>query len=97
MRVYDAVQRQMDAIESIQRTLRPTKEIQSERTVRILATLNKALREIAAITLPDESCNSKTGSVIAFATPEAMSDGPMARKISFFGCAPRIMKPPIRT
>jgi hypothetical protein len=55
IRVYDAVQRQMDAIESIQRTLRPTQEIQSERTVRILAALNRALREIAAITKTDET------------------------------------------
>src|SRR5437016_6584349 len=33
VRVYDAAQRQMDAIESIQQTLRPTKEIQSERKI----------------------------------------------------------------
>jgi hypothetical protein len=58
VRVYEAVQRQMDAIESIQRTLRPGKEMQSERTVRILATLNKALREIAAITKTDETTPS---------------------------------------
>jgi hypothetical protein len=55
VRVYDAVQRQMDAIEAIQKTLRPTQEIQSERTVRILAALNRALREIAAITKTDET------------------------------------------
>jgi hypothetical protein len=55
IRVYDAVQRQMDAIESIQRTLRPTQEIQSERTVRILAALNRALREIAMISKTDET------------------------------------------
>lgn len=55
IRVYDAVQRQMDAIESIQRTLRPTHEIQSERTVRILAALNRALREIAMISKTDET------------------------------------------
>ena len=47
----------MDAIESIQRSLRPA-EMQSERTVRILATLNKALREIAAISKPDETTPS---------------------------------------
>jgi hypothetical protein len=57
VRVYDAVQRQMDAIESIQRSLRPA-EMQSERTVRILAALNKALREIAAISKPDETIPS---------------------------------------
>jgi len=55
MRVYDAMQKQMDAIESIQRTLRPGVATQSERTARILAILNKALREIAAITKSTET------------------------------------------
>ena len=45
----------MDTIETIQKTLRPTQEIQSERTVRILAALNKALREIAMIARTDQT------------------------------------------
>ena len=55
VRVYQAMQRQMDAIETIQKTLNPQQEIQSERTVRILAVLNRALREIAMITKFDET------------------------------------------
>lgn len=55
VRVYDAIQKQMDPIESIQRTLRPGGAMQSERTARILAILNKALREIAAITKSTET------------------------------------------
>jgi len=55
IRVYDAVQRQMDTIETIQKTLRPTQEIQSERTVRILSALNRALREIAMIAKTDQT------------------------------------------
>ncbi len=65
VRVYDAMQKQMDAIESIQRTLRPGAAMQSERTARILAILNKALREIAAITKSTE------------ATPDAARNEPV--------------------
>ena len=54
VRVYAAMQRQMDTIETIQQTLNPQQDLQSERTVRILAALNRALREIAVITKIDE-------------------------------------------
>src|ERR1051325_440852 len=50
----------------------------------------------SASRVPAESCNSKTGSA---STPEkkAESDGPIARTITFFGCVPVIMNPPMRT
>ncbi|HYC17325.1 MAG TPA: hypothetical protein VEC94_08965 [Pseudolabrys sp.] len=53
IRVMRAVLRQMDAIESIQRRLHASPDMNSERTVRTLATLNRALRELAAITRTD--------------------------------------------
>src|SRR5207237_6090272 len=56
------------------------------------------VRQLSSIAskVPAESCNSKTGSA---STPEkkAESDGPIARTITFFGWAPVIMNPPMRT
>lgn len=74
-RVYRAASAQMDTIESIQSTLRQTTQqpAQSERTVRILATLNKALVDIASIATLDE----KT-------TPDEPEDDTSARDIDAF-------------
>ena len=54
-RIYRAALQQMDAIDSVQQTLRPGQAAESERTVRIVATINKMLIEIAALNKPDET------------------------------------------
>ena len=53
-RIYRASLLQMDSIEAVQRTLRPTQAAQSERTVRIAAAINKMLIEIAALNKSNE-------------------------------------------
>jgi hypothetical protein len=72
-RVYRAAQTQVDKIELVQKTLQPTQAAQSERTVRILATLNKALLEIAAMTKPDKG-----------APPDEADDDAVPRDIDEF-------------
>ena len=72
-RIYRAAQTQMDKIELVQKTLQPTHPEQSERTVRILATLNKTLLEIAAMTKPDEG-----------APPDEADDDAIPRDIDEF-------------
>lgn len=57
-RLYRAAELQMDTVECVQQTLRPTHAAQSERTVRIMAAVNKTLLEIAAITNPDKAAPS---------------------------------------
>src|SRR5947209_19163625 len=54
---------------------------------------------LLATKLPDPSCNSSIGSesVPANELGGAANDGPIARKIKFFGAVPLIISPPIRT
>ena len=51
-RAFRAAEIQMDTIERILRTLQPGNAAQSERSARVIASLNSSLREIAAITEP---------------------------------------------
>ena len=46
---------------------------------------------------PVESCNSRTGSASAPATPKSVKDGPIARMTTNLGSVPLMMKPPIPT
>ena len=55
-----------------------------------------SLRQLSfvAMTAPEESWSSRTG----FAnTPLRGNDGPIARTISFFGCVPVMINPPMST
>ena len=49
---------------------------------------------LLAINAPVPSCNSRVGSA---STPARGSEGPIARTITFFGCVPVMIKPPIKT
>ena len=57
-----------------------------------------ALRQLSftAIRLPEELRSSRMGST-STAGNKGASDGPIARTIIFFGCAPVMINPPIRT
>src|SRR5438105_15963183 len=52
---------------------------------------------LAKIRLPLPSCSSKIGLASASAIPEAASEGPIARMMTFFGSEPVMMNPPIKT
>ena len=52
---------------------------------------------LEAIKAPVPSCSSNVGSAKGFGTPYWLSSGPMARMITFFGCVPCTMNPPIIT
>lgn len=52
-RVIQAAKTQMNAIERLQKTLRSGDAMKAERTTRLMATLNKMLKEVAAIAKPD--------------------------------------------
>jgi hypothetical protein len=72
-RVYRAALSQMDTVEQVQRTLLPNEPAQSERTVRVTATLNKVLLELATLAKPQED-----------APPDAEDDDPVPRDIDEF-------------
>ena len=50
-----------------------------------------------AIVAPLASCSSKVGSCNAPGTPNAVSEGPIARRITLFGSVPLMIKPPMPT
>jgi hypothetical protein len=57
-RAFRAAEIQMDTIERILRTLQPGNAAQSERSARVIASLNGSLREITAITTPEPTTAS---------------------------------------
>lgn len=72
-RVFRAVQTQMATIEGVLKSFQPTQsEAQSERTVRIIAALNKSLREISAMLGPERM------------PPHDADDDPVPRDIDEF-------------
>jgi hypothetical protein len=59
-RACKAVGKQIDIIERVQATLLPAHALQSERSVRVLSILNKALLEITEMSEPEESVPDDT-------------------------------------
>ena len=83
-RAYRAAEQQMDTIECIQQTLRPTQAAQSERAVRTLAVLNKMLHGIMAMTKPDEEAPPDDSDDDAVPRDIDEFRGALARRIEAF-------------
>jgi hypothetical protein len=52
-RIMSAVEREMDAVERILKTITPADQIEAANGARTLASLSRTLREIAALNKPD--------------------------------------------
>ena len=72
-RIQGVVENQMDAIDRVLKVLGPSEQGEAERTARTLASLARTLREIAALTQPDEG-----------APPDDADDDPIPRDIDEF-------------
>jgi hypothetical protein len=72
-RIQGVVESQMDAIDRVLQALGPSEQGEAERTARTLASLARTLREIAALTQPDEG-----------APPDDTDDDPIPRDIDEF-------------
>jgi hypothetical protein len=72
-RIQSVVEREMDAVERVLDKLGPADQAEAERTARTLASLARTLREIAALTRPDEVM-----------PPDDADDDPIPRDIDEF-------------
>ena len=73
LRMQRVVEREMDAVERVIEKIVPTDQIQAEHGARALASVSRTLREIRALTRPDDE-----------APPDATDDDPVPRDIDEF-------------